>query len=248
MDYVIFDLPLYVYVILAVTAMLSSIVQFSTGLGYAVVYMAIIPYFLEYKTVLAVMFVLYLVLSFYTVFTGWKKVNFKMSLPCIIGNATGLGFGFLMLNLIKTEYITKLLGALLLSMAIYFLLLKNKWRVKPTFTKGIALGNLSGFLGGMFGIGGPPLSIYLLNSTDDIYEYLVNIQLSYGIGTILSVIMHAADGRYTPSANGIIVVSLIPVVAGCIMGRMLLKKVDKDKFNKILYIFMAIMGLILLFK
>jgi uncharacterized membrane protein YfcA len=210
--------------------------------------MSIMPYLFEYKTALAVMFMQYLVVSIYSVVIGWKKVDIKMAMPCLIGNATGLIIGYIFLAMIKADYITRLLGIFLILLAIYFLFLNNRWRIKPTFGKGLALGNLSGVLGGLFGIGGPPLSIYLVNATDDIFVYLVNIQLSYGVGTAISAAMHASAGRYTPSVIGVLIVSLIPVIAGCMLGRSILKRFDKEKFNKIIYVFMIFMGAMLVIK
>ncbi|RJP55388.1 MAG: hypothetical protein C4583_00680 [Anaerolineaceae bacterium] len=99
-----------------------------------------------------------------------------------------------------------------------FLKFKNRWQFKATFVKGLGLGGASGVLSGLFGIGGPPISIYLINSTEDIYEYLATIQLTYAVGTVIGMVMHASAGSYTPTVLGAVIVSLVPVLIGCLVG------------------------------
>ena len=184
----ILNMPAYVYIILIAVSMASSLIQTATGIGYAILFMVIMPYFFEYKLALAIMFAQYTVVLGITSILSWKKMNFKIALPCIIGNTVGLIAGFLLMMVIQADFMIKMLGGMLILTSIYFFIFQNKIRIKPTFSKGLGLGGFSGILAGLFGIGGPPLSIYILSATDDIMEYLATIQLSYTVGTVVGII------------------------------------------------------------
>lgn len=248
MDLVQFNMPVYVYVILIAVSMVSSFIQSSTGLGYGILFMTIIPYFFEYKLALAIMFAQYAVVLIITSALSWRKMNFKMALPCIIGSATGLIVGFLFMTAISADFMVKMLGGMLILASVYFFKFQNKVRVKPTFSKGLGFGGFSGVLTGLFGIGGPPLSIYILSATDDVMEYLATIQLSYAVGTIIGIMMHVFAGDYTRPVFGATLISLVPVGIGCIIGLKFVKKINKDIFSKGLYAFMIVIGIILILK
>ena len=227
---------------------MSSLVQSSLGIGYAVLYMTIVPYFIEYKLALAMMFLQYIVVLAFALMSMREKMNFRMALPCIIGNTVGIAAGILLLTSIDAGFVVKLLGVVLILSALYFFMVQGRWRLKPTFSKGLGLGGFSGILAGLFGIGGPPLSIYLINATDDLREYLATIQLTYVLGTVVGLFLHAAVGHYPPVVAGATLISFVPVFAGCLLSFWLLKRLDKRKFSKFLYSFMVLMGLVLVVK
>ena len=61
--------------------------------------------------------------------------------------------------------LSKIMGTVLLVLAVYFIFFSSKVHLKAGLVSGLAAGAVSGFCGGLFNIGGPPMVAYFLSVT-----------------------------------------------------------------------------------
>ena len=250
-----FDFSPWVIAAMAVVTLLSSFVQTSLGLGFGMVYMALMPQMIGQSPAIAIMYIMGLMITGWTLFVSRGQVDLKncwrKAWPCMIGNGVGIALGTWVLSILEASspaLLIKMTGGLLILMSLYLLIFARGLKIRATPVKGVSLGGLSGLLAGCMGIGGPPSTIYLLNATDTVEEYLASIQTSYIIGNIIGVGLHALKGSYTPLAFGALTISLLPTMAGAFLGMKLAHCLNIPLLKKVLYVFMIAMGIFLIFK
>ena len=250
-----FDFTPWVIAAMAVIALLSSFVQASLGLGFGIIFMALMPQLIGHGSAIAAMYIIVSIVIIWTIVASRKSVDmrccWKKAWPCMIGNGVGIALGTVVLYLLEMTspaLLIKMTGGVLILMSLYFLIFAKGISINATPVKGFSLGGLSGILAGFLGIGGPPTSIYLLNATDTVDEYLSSIQTSYLMGNLVGVAMHIIKGSYTPTSFGAMVICLAPTVAGTVLGLKFAQRLNAPLLKKILYVFMIAMGIFLIVK
>lgn len=70
-------------------------------------------------------------------------------------------------------------GVFLVCLGAFLLVLQERVHLKRNKITGAVCGLISGSLSGLFGIGGPPIGLYLISLTDNSAEYFGTIQLFF---------------------------------------------------------------------
>jgi Sulfite exporter TauE/SafE. len=234
------------YLWVALIALLGSMLQTATGFGFAIVTMALWPFFIPFKAAAAVEVFSAFVMVIYISIKLHKHINFKMLIfPTISSLMTGT-LGVFLLVSSGDALLRRALGAVLFLMSIYFFLFSEKIRIKPTPVKGLLAGAISGILNGLFNIGGPPMVVYFLSSTDDKLEYNATIQFYYTLSGISVLGMHLAMGNFNLDIAKFSIAAAGGLVLGLFAGMYLFKKFSITTIKKAVYQSMAIFGLMLL--
>ena len=140
-----------------------------------------------------------------------------------------------------------LLGAVLLILSLYFLFFNKNIRLKPTFPNGIIAGALGGVLGGLFSTGGPPAVLYLSSATKDKMTYFATIQFYFCFTNLYATAMRAANGIINLNILIYSAIGIIGCLVGDFVGKIVFGKLDPNKFKYVIYIGMAISGILMLF-
>ena len=136
-------------------------------------------------------------------------------------------------------------GALLMVLAVYFIFFAGKFQVKPTLLTAAVCGSLAGVCGGLFGIGGPPVIIYVLAITgEDKDSYIGNIQFFFTIASIYSTLMRVVNGIFTVDILPFVIPGMVGIFLGKTIGARIVSRINLDVMKKIIYIFMGLSGLV----
>lgn len=248
-----FDFSTGTIILIIGLTLVSALIQSASGIGYAGLFMLIMPTILGYSSALAHMYVCYSIVMLTTIIYTFRKVDikklWKIAFPCLITNVFGIIIGTISVKAIEqvnSDILMLILGFVLAGVSIYFFIFSKKVKITPTVPKGLALGAFGGLMSGLVGLGGPPISIYLLNATDDANEYLASLQIPYFAGNIVGIATHLLTGNVTPLTAGAIVLSLVPTLGGCIFGLWLANKVNGTVLKRIVYAVMLGMGILLI--
>lgn len=225
------------------TAFIAAFVQATTGFAYAIVLMALWPLFLSVPEATQLLMFGSVTVVGYIVVKYRKHINFKnVAIPLalgFIGNFIGVNALLSLDNMI----IVKILGGLLVLLAIYFYIFSDRIHIPQNpFTASIA-GALSGLMGGFFNISGPPIVLYYSVVAKDKEEYIATIQFYFVVLIVFKIF-------YLWWQRGLsnMVVSHIPLIVAASVGGMLLglsvfKKLSAGVLKKAVYILMVISGL-----
>jgi uncharacterized membrane protein YfcA len=157
----------------------------------------------------------------------------------LIANAIGV-------NAAKASDVSKLkaiFGIFLIVMALYFIFIAKKIHIRGSWKSAIVCGGLSGFLAGMFGIGGPPMALYMLAVTEDNkHMYIANIMTVFVMGCISSFIIRLTSGIFTVDMFPLVLPGVVGVWLGKQIGVRILDRINIETVRKCVYGFLIFSG------
>ena len=229
---------------IALVIFFASYIQSVTGFGFGIFAMIFLPSLLIYTEANVLSSMLSMITSLTVVFALFFKIDYKNLVFPMVGC---LGATYLSVNFVKSqanELLMLLLGIVLFALSIYFFFFSGKIRIKISWYTGLIAGVLSGILGGMFSIGGPPVVIYYMQSEDDSEHYLATISAYFVLSGTVSVITKANAGFITSNVWLGFVIGLIALALGTFLGKCTRSKIKGNALRRAVYAFMAVSGLV----
>ncbi len=178
-----------------------------------------------------------------------KKINWKVLLPFLL---SAVAFG-----VICTLYSTRVnlsglklwLGVLLVILAIFFLFVSERLKVKASAGSGVALGAVSGAMSGFFAIGGPPAALYLLPATGgDKLSYIATTNTYFFIFNFVSIGLRISGGIIGREYAGLVLAGMLSMAAGSFLGDRLMRRLPMGMLKKFVCVFEGVSGLILMIE
>ncbi len=225
----------------------GGVLQAVSGFGFVLFVMMFFPYILSsYADSVAVCGILSVLSSgfltvIYRKYLHWKLISVPVCAYLII-NFTVIAFAASQSDI----FLKKLLAAVLIILSVYFIFFGDKIKIKPTFFNGIIFGMLSGILGGLFSVSGPPIVLYLLGTSEDNRTYMANIQLYFTITSLYSTLLRLIYGMIDIPILFYSGLGFISVLAGLFIGKKLFVKLSPFLLRKIIYTIMLLSGIIML--
>lgn len=237
------------YVIMALVMFVGGMTQSITGMGYGMICMAALTLIFPYLPIMFAIKAQTFIFLFSVVLSPIrKKINWKLlGLPVlfsIVGNYFALG----LIAAVDELFLKVFLGILLVCIAIFYLLNKKHFIVKPTFLTGAVVGSITGFLSGMSGVAGPPIALYYLSAegvADDMESYYATSIVTFAAINAYQLVSLVLKGFVPPESGRYLLLGVLPTVGGIGLGRFFVKKIDKQLIRKAVYLVMLVMGVIL---
>ena len=120
-------------------------------------------------------------------------------------------------------------------------------KFRPSVPGGLAAGAVSGVLGGMFSMGGPPIVLYLVQALSDKTAYIATMQAHFAIINLYTAGTRALNGIITAKVLGWFAVAVIGSMVGNHIGGKLFDRMDSAKIKKMVYLVMILSGLTMIF-
>jgi len=108
------------------------------------------------------------------------------------------------------------------------------------------VGLISGFFGGLSGVWGPPILLYLLSQKTPKTEMIRVQGISFLVGAVVLTGAHLQSGLLNKITTPLSIWMIIPAIAGMAIGFKVQDRLDQEKFRKITLIVLAFAGLNLL--
>lgn len=234
------------YLWIAILCLIASFVQGTTGFGFSMICISVLSAFLPYNTAQMLGLLTCGPMFIYIALRNIKKVNFKLIVtPTISAIITIIGI----VTLIKSfdDRILKIsLGVILILLSIYFIFFSKKIKLKKNVPTQIAVGAISGALGGLCNMGGPPAVLYLLNVSEDAVEYNSTLQFYFIFTFTVNLVTHLLQGGLSRDVLPLLPYSLTGTAIGTVIGTALSQKINFDFLKKIVYILIACIGVFLI--
>ena len=232
------------WLIILPLAALAGFIQAFTGFGAAAILMTVLPYAFS---MLQAPGVTQIICTFLAATMAWhfrKSINFKlMLLPTVIYTVASLVVVPFVKNF-DLHVLTIIFGVFLVALSIYSLTLDKKLKVSGSVGTLIGCSALSGVLGGLFGVGGPTMALYLIAVTQSKEEYLGTLQLLFVISNLAVTISRIANGIITFDIWPICLVGAVGILAGKHLGYKVGDKLDAEKTRTVVYLGVGLSGII----
>lgn len=223
----------------------GSFIQRVTGFGFGIFIMTMLPMLMpSYGEATTLSGLLAMSTSLVVAIRMRKLIVWKRLLPLI---AVFLVFSFsavAVLGRIDTPMLRKVLGAVLIAVAIYFAFFQNRIKIRPTPLSGGIAGALSGLMGGFFAMQGPPAVLYLVSSEPDKEHYMAMVQAYFLIGNLLLTFARAMNGFTTAAVGWGYLYGIGGVAIGATLGAFVFKKLTSKWLKYIIYAYIAVSGIV----
>lgn len=246
-----------IYIFIAI--FIASIVHFIIGFADAMILMPIllIQFSILKANILASLYAFLMglfILYFFRIDNkSWKAIKSEM-IFVIVFYCIGTFLGFLLFKFLINNnldlYLKHFLGMFLIFYPFLYIFFIKK--IKKSFSREkllipcIILSILSGFMGIVIGVNGPPLVIYLMMRKFDRVSFIWFLQPIFMIGAFVNLIMYSTLAFKDVLYLAVFITLISPIILFCGWG---IKKmnIEINSFEYVLCLIIFISGLLLVF-
>lgn len=225
----------------------AAFVQRVSGFGFGIFIMTLLPYLMpSYGEATTLSGSLAFITSAIIVAKMYHFLDWKKLLPILVTFLIVSWFAVQFVSLAGDGLLKRILGAVLILASIWFFCLSERISIRPTLPMQISLGTISGIMGGLFGMQGPPAVLYFLASTQRKEEYMVLAQCYFLVGNLTMTLYRAQAGFFTHAVMINWCYGIIAVLVGTWLGALVFRRIPIQILRKIIYAYMGISGVIAL--
>ena len=226
----------------------AAFVRSALGFGDAVVAMPLLAMVIGLKTATPLVAFMGPTISLLVLMKGWRAGDMKAAARLIAASLLGIPLGVYGLARLPEEPLKIVLGVLILLYGLFGLArpsvrIKNEKAWVPWM-----VGWIAGVLGGAYNTNGPPVVAYGMLRGWPPERFRATLQ-GYFLPTGLMILAgHGLAGMWTGEVIKIYLYSLPAIGLGVVLGGLVNRKLTQGVFTKLVYIFLAAMGAILLVR
>lgn len=235
----------WIYIGLFALTVASSFTQRVTGFGFGILMMTLLPVLApSYAEATALSGLLAIFTALVPAIQSRKSLNWKKLLPILLIFLVTSWLGVLLLARLDNSLMKHVVGGVLIAVSLWFFITGGRIRLAPTLPVQAGMGTLSGLMGGLFAMQGPPAVIYFLAVSDTKEEYIALTQWYFLIGNIFMAFFRAGSGFITPAVLKLWCVAIPGVFLGLFLGAKVYKKIRAEELRRVIYAFLLIAGLL----
>ncbi|MGN0837632.1 MAG: sulfite exporter TauE/SafE family protein [Pyramidobacter sp.] len=245
---ILVSLTLPIVACMLATTVAGGVLASVCGFGFGAVAMAAWPYFLPYAQSTAVAALCGASTAVFIAIPHWRSINFRILLPCAL---SGLAASALSVQLsvgAAEKIMVHALGFMLLAVSAYSIFFGGRIHIRGTPLNGIIAGLIGGTCAGLFAVGGPPVAIYLLSSTQSNQEYRATLNAHFCFTSGVATFVRWQNGIITPVTLKLWLMVLAALALGIFLGNKIFNRLDAKKLRICVYGYMAVSGLTMIFK
>jgi len=225
----------------------ASVIQRVSGFGFGIFIMTMLPHIMpSYGEATTLSGILSALQSLYVLTTVYRLIDWRRVIPILLTFIVVSYFAVQYVSVAADVHLKHLLGVVLILMSCYFLLISEKIHLRPTLPVQISMGTLSGLMGGLFAMQGPPAVLYFVASETDKERYLASTQVYFFIGNSIMTLYRAQSGFLTSTVGYGCLYAFVGVIVGTQIGKQLFNKMSIVILRKVIYAYMAVAGVIAL--
>lgn len=223
--------------------LVGSFLQANIGFGFPIIAMIFFPSLFPFSTAVTLNQVIAIASTLFVSIRYRAHIRWCILLPLLVSSILVAQLVILFSLSIDASLLTIVLGLFLVLLSLYFARFSERIRIRATMTNGFLMGLFAGIGNGFFGIGGPPVALYLFASVPDKKSYLATIQAYFLFCNIHSILVRSLHGSLQVSHIPIILVGWVSIAIGTYAGLKLFSKVPEYVLKRIVYLFVGLSGL-----
>lgn len=229
--------------LMVIVVFIAAIVQSTSGFGFGIVCTAILPMVMPYKQAVPLILLTCMFLQVVVMVRLWKHISWKLLILPAVGSiiCSSISVNFMLGLSDRTLHL--ILGIFLWVLALYMIFLAPKVKLKgdnPWI--GLVAGSLSGFMSGMFTIGGPPMVAYFDAIVDDSLTYQSTLQVYFFLTCSSTLVNNILHGNFTSSLVLPACFTVVSCLVGTLVGMKILHKISMSMVRRLAYLMMMVAG------
>jgi hypothetical protein len=221
----------------------GAFLQANIGFGFPIIAMIVFPRLFTFSTAVTLTQLIAIASTGYLMIRYWKKIQWRTLFPLLFTSLLIAGFVTVFSLSVEGGKLIIILGIALVAISLYFVAFSQSIHIQARPRNGLMMGTLAGFGNGFFGIGGPPVALYLLPAVPGKIEYLATIQAYFFFCNIESIFIRIMNGALVVEQLPLIPLGWITIALGTFAGLKLFDKIPATYLKRIVYLFVGISGL-----
>lgn len=185
---------------------------------------------------------------FYAVYS-WKDKDTIILRKLSLATLVGIPFGLILVRYASQQWISFLLGILLITYAIFSLTGSRARQL--TLQKKFAhphasypFGFASGMLGSAYNMNGIPVVLYAAARDWTPKQYSSNVQAHFFVSSALIILSHIIGGFYTPTLAILYLASIPSVLLAILFGNQVYRRIPMTHFKRYVFYLIFILGIL----
>jgi uncharacterized protein len=224
----------------------AGFVQGLTGFGFGLVSMSLMPLFMSIKQAAAISTVFSLLATITTFIRHARDYNWRLGFIFLLSVCVGVPVGVYFLDRTSEGLLVHTLGVIMIVLAAREFLATKKIEHVPAILT-VPFGVFSGVLSGAFNLGGTPTAAYAYAHQWTRGQIISFLQVMITVSCALRMICYSHFGFFQEFSWSRGALLAIPVYAAIAGGHACLQKVSPKQMRRIVFVFIAVVGVYYLF-
>mgnify|MGYP000925855579 FL=1 len=238
-------MDLVTIILVLVILFVSSLVRSTLGFGDALIAMPLVVMLVGIKAATPLIAIIAIIIASYIAITNKEHLNLKSTYKLIIFTILGIPIGLFWLKEVDETIVKITLAVIIILFALFRLYRPHLVTIK-TEKFSFLFGIISGILGGAYNTNGPPIIIYGTLRRWEPKNFRVILQGVLLPTNIFIAAGHGISGLWTINVILLLLYSLPVVIFAIILGTKLHNVLPKDKYDKIIYYALILIGAMLI--
>lgn len=230
-------------VALVLVVFVGAFLQANIGFGFPIIAMIVFPRIFAFSTAVTLTQLIAIASTGYLMVKYWKQIQWGTLFPLLFTSLLIAAFVTVFSLSVDSGKLVIILGIVLVAISLYFVAFSQSIKIKASPVNGLLMGTIAGFGNGLFGIGGPPVALYLLSAVPGKIEYLATIQAYFFFCNIESILIRTMNGALVVEQLPLIPLGWITIALGTYLGLKLFDRIPTGMLKRIVYLFVGFAGL-----
>jgi len=225
---------------------IASFIQRVSGFGFGIFVMMFFPFFLpSYGESVMLSGLLAGSTALMIAIKNWKYIRWRMMGWVVFFNVL---FSFLATEYMRSmsnDALKQCLGVVLILIALYFLFGEGRMgRVFKSKPAQVIIGSISGIMGGMFAMPGPPIVLYCISTLENKREYVTTLQAFSVTLNLFYTLFRTKAGFYSDDIGLWWAIGIGGAIIGSSMGSRCFELISNRMLKYIVYGMMIVSGVV----
>lgn len=236
------------FILVFLLTVAASFIQRVSGFGFGIFVMMFFPFFLpSYGESIMLSGLLAGTTALLVAVRHWRDIRWDVMGLIVLLNLAVSALSIAYMSSLGNEVLKRCLGGVLLLIGGYFLFGADKLHLPVRSRKAqVCIGTVSGLMGGMFAMPGPPVVLYCIGSLPDKRQYMATMQAFSVVFNVFYTILRARVGFYSDQTLLLWGIGLLGVVGGSLLGARCFEAISHRTLKRIVYLMMLTSGVVAL--
>lgn len=223
----------------------ASFIQRASGFGFGIFVMMFFPFILQsYGEATTLSGLLAGTTALFITLRHYKQICWRSVAVIILFNIIASYFAIEFISSMGNATMKRCLGVALISIALYFLFWEKKITLLMQSKSTCAIiGTISGIMGGMFAMPGPPVALYCIGAIKDKMQYMATLQALSVVFNLFYTTFRIKEGFFTDSTLVYWGIGCGGILIGSFAGAWCFNKIERSTLKNIVCVIMIISGI-----
>ncbi len=224
----------------------ASFIQRVSGFGFGIFVMMFFPFFLpSYGESVMLSGLLAGSTALMIAVRNWKYIRWDLMGIVVFFNVLASYLATEYMRSLSNHTLKQVLGVVLILIALYFLFGEGKLgKIFKSKVSQVTIGSMSGVMGGMFAMPGPPLVLYCISTLEDKREYVTTLQAFSVVFNVFYTIFRLKVGFYSDDTWLLWAGGISGAIIGSSLGSRFFEIISNQTLKRIVYVMMIVSGIV----